>query len=86
LPSTTLALIVVCVVVAHLVLACIFSRAKRLTWTKSKPWIVVALVFGPLAWLLWWLWHRAVGHLQASDTMMQTSLITELDRSMPDQM
>jgi hypothetical protein len=72
--------------VAHLVLACIFSRAKRLTWAKSKPWIVVALVFGPLAWLLWWLRHRAVGRPQASDAMMQKSLITELDRSMPDQM
>jgi hypothetical protein len=84
LPSTTLALIVVCVLVAHLVLACIFFRTKRLTWAKSKGWIVVALVFGPLAWLLWWLWHRAVGRLQASATMMQKSLITDLDRSMPD--
>ena len=82
LPSTTLALIVVCVVVAHLVLACIFSRAKRLTWAKSKGWIVVALVFGPLAWLLWWLRHRAVGRPQASDTMHQ-SLLAEPRASAP---
>ena len=75
LPSTTLALIVVGVLVAHLVLACIFSRAKRLTWAKSKAWIVVALVFGPLAWLLWWLRHRAVGRPQAADTIMDQSLL-----------
>jgi hypothetical protein len=79
LPSTTIAAIVVCVVVAHLVLACIFCRAKRLTWTKSKPWIVVALVFGPLAWLLWWLRHRAVGRPQASETMHQ-SLVGAVSR------
>jgi heme/copper-type cytochrome/quinol oxidase subunit 4 len=79
---TTLALIVVCVVV-HLVLACIFSRAKRLTWAKSKTWMVVALVFGPLAWLLWWLRHRDVGRPQASDTTIHQSLLAEPRASAP---
>jgi hypothetical protein len=45
--------IVVSIVAALIVHACVFFRAKRLNIADAKAWILASLVLGPLVWLLW---------------------------------
>ena len=64
LPSSTLAVIVACVVAVHIILSCIFIRTKHLKVKDAKLWILVVMIFGPIAWLFWWFRHRALNQPQ----------------------
>jgi hypothetical protein len=59
-----LAVIIACVVVVHVILPCFFIRTKRLKAADAKLWIPLVIIFGPIAWLLWWFRHRALSHSQ----------------------
>ncbi len=83
LPSSTLVVIITCVVVAHVILACIFIRTKRLKTADAKPWILVVMIFGPIAWLLWWCLHRALSHPQTPESQLNQPLLADSHASAP---
>ena len=64
LPSSTVAVIVAGVVAVHIILSCIFIRTKHLKVKDAKLWILVVMIFGPIAWLFWWFRHRALNQPQ----------------------
>jgi hypothetical protein len=70
LPAVTLAVIIACVVLADLVLACVFFCTKRLSVAGAKGWILAALIFGPFVWFIWWYKHRDVGASQLSEPLL----------------
>jgi hypothetical protein len=69
-PAFTLAAIIACVVLADLVLACVFLCSKRLNVADAKGWILAALLFGPFVWIIWWYKHRDVGPSQLSEALL----------------
>ena len=86
LPWSTLAVIIACVVVVHIVLACVFLRSKRLIAAHAKLWILAVMIFGPFAWLFWWFQHRAVNRPQPSALSLKQPMLAEhhASASLPD--
>ena len=68
--SATAPVIIACVVLADLVLACVFFCTKRLNAADGKGWILAALILGPFVWFIWWYKHRAVGALQLAEPQL----------------
>ncbi len=78
---STLAAIIAFVVVVHVALACVFVHSKRLTAARAKLWILAVMILGPLAWLLWWLQHRAVRPPQTPASSLNQPLLAEQSTS-----
>lgn len=66
-----------------MILACIFIRTKRLKTADAKLWILVVMIFGPIAWLLWWCLHRALSHPQTPESQLSQPLLADSHASAP---
>ncbi len=83
LPSSTLSVIIACVVVVHVILSCIFIRTNRLKAADAKLWIMAVMIFGPFAWLLWWFRRRALNHSTTPGLSLKQHLLSEPQASAP---
>jgi hypothetical protein len=83
LPSSTLAVIIACVVVVHVILSCIFIRTKHLKAADAKLWIMAVMIFGPFAWLLWWFRRWALNRSQTPGVSLKQLLLAEPQASAP---
>ncbi len=69
--------------VVQVILSCIFIRTKSLKVKDAKLWILVVMIFGPIAWIFWWFRHRALNQSQTPGLSLNQPLLAEPQASAP---